>query len=251
MPTFDTGVAWIPPVAIALPIIMAAAVLVGYRLLPRAVVDSFALAGSVAVVALVSVLLQSTTSGRVVTWVGDWAPSHGYSVGIVLVSDPLGAGIALLAACLVTLALLFSWHYVESAGGHYHCLVLLFLAGMEGFALTGDLFDMFVFFELMGASAYALTGMKVEDTGSVQGGMNFGIMNSLAAYISLMGVGLLYGKAGNLGLPQLGLYMAHHRRDVLVVAAFVMLMAGFLVKGAMAPFHFWLADAHAVAPAPV
>jgi multicomponent Na+:H+ antiporter subunit D len=251
MPVFDSGVAWIPPVTIALPIVVAAAVLVGFKLLPRPAIDLLAVAGSAAVVALAAVLLAQTSRGRVITWAANWAPSHGFSVGIVLVSDPLSAGLALLAAGLMTLALLFSWRYLESVEGHFHCLMLLFLAGMEGFALTGDLFDMFVFFELMGAAAYALTGMKVEDTGSVQGGMNFGIMNSLGAYIALMGVGLLYGRTGNLGLPQLGLYMAQHRRDTLVVAAFVLLMAGFLVKGAMAPFHFWLADAHAVAPAPV
>ncbi|HET6874392.1 MAG TPA: complex I subunit 5 family protein, partial [Acidimicrobiales bacterium] len=115
----------------------------------------------------------------------------------------------------------------------------------------GDLFDMFVFFELMGASAYALTALKVEDASSLQGGMNFGIINSLGAYIALMGVGLLYSKTGQLGLPQLGVALAHQPRDALVIAAFVMVMTGFLVKAAMAPFHFWLADAHAVAPSPV
>jgi multicomponent Na+:H+ antiporter subunit D len=151
----------------------------------------------------------------------------------------------------VTLAALFSWRYIESADFHFHSLLLLFLAGMEGFALTGDLFDMFVFFELMGAAAYALTGLKVEDASSLQGGMNFGIINSLGAYIGLMGVGFLYSKTGQLGLPQLGTALSHQPKSALVVAAFVMVTTGFLVKGAMAPFHFWLADAHAVAPSPV
>ncbi|HLI55206.1 MAG TPA: complex I subunit 5 family protein [Acidimicrobiales bacterium] len=251
MPVFDTGVAWLPPVALTIPILLSAAVLVGYRRVRRPVVDAVATAGAACVVAVTAALLARSSEGRVVTWSAGWAPSHGFSVGIVLVSDPVGDGIALTAAVLVTLALVFSWRYVESAEGHFHTLVLLFLAGMEGFALTGDLFDMFVFFELMGAAAYALTGMKVEDVGSLQGGMNFGIMNSLGAYMALMGVGFLYARTGNLGLPQLGEVLDHQPRSTLVVAAFVMLMAGFLVKGAMAPFHFWLADAHAVAPAPV
>jgi multicomponent Na+:H+ antiporter subunit D len=187
----------------------------------------------------------------VVTWAAGWQPRHGFSVGIVLVADPVGAGIATLAGCLVVLGLMYSWRYFESAEARYHCLVLLFLAGMVGFALTGDLFDMFVFFELMGATAYALTGFKIEDPTSVHGALNFGIINSLGAYVSLMGVGLLYARVGNLTLPELHVALAHHRPDALLVAAFVAVMTGFLVKGAMAPFHFWLADAHAVAPTPV
>src|SRR6185312_2208654 len=130
-----------------------------------------------------------------------WEPQHGYSVGIVLVGDEISCCIALIAAALVALALVYSWRYFDSVEAHFHCLMLLFLAGMEGFALTGDLFDMFVFFELMGAAAYALTGLKVEDASSLQGGMNFGIINSLGAYIALMGIGFLYSKTGQLGLP--------------------------------------------------
>jgi multicomponent Na+:H+ antiporter subunit D len=129
--------------------------------------------------------------------------------------------------------------------------VLLFLAGMEGFALTGDVFDMFVFFELMGAAAYALTGMKIEDESSVQGGLVFGIINSFGAYLSLAGVAILYSRYGQLGLPQLGALLDHHRPDALVIVAFTLILAGFLVKAAIVPFHFWLADAHAVAPSPV
>lgn len=251
MTTFDTGAAWLPPVCVAVPVLVSGIVLVANKRLPRLAWDLAATAGAAAVVVMNSVLLAVASSGRIVTWSAGWTPSHGFSVGIVLVSDPLGAGIAVLASSLVTLALIFSWKYIESSEAHFHCLMLLFLAGMEGFALTGDLFDMFVFFELMGAAAYALTGMKVEDPGSLLGGMNFGIINSLGAYISLMGVGLLYSKTGQLGLPQLGVALSRQRPSALVVAAFVMVMTGFLVKGAMAPFHFWLADAHAVAPSPV
>jgi multicomponent Na+:H+ antiporter subunit D len=187
----------------------------------------------------------------VITWAAGWEPRNGFSVGIVLVADPQGATVALLAACLVALSLVYSWRYFESVEAHYHCLVLLFLAGMVGFALTGDLFDMFVFFELMGAAAYALTGFKVEDATSVQGALNFGVINSLGAYAALMGVGLLYARVGNLALPTLGDAVAGSRPDALLVAAFVAILTAFLVKGAMVPFHFWLADAHAVAPTPV
>jgi multicomponent Na+:H+ antiporter subunit D len=236
---------------VAVPIIGSAVVLISHRRLPRLAVDLFTTAVAASVVVMTAVVVSRSSSGRVVTWSAGWEPSHGFAVGIVMISDPVSAGLAVLAASLMTLALIFSWRYLESAEAHYHCLMLLFLAGMVGFAMTGDLFDMFVFFELMGAAAYALTGLKVEDNLSLQGGMNFGIINSLGAYIALMGVGILYSKTGQLGLPQLGAALSHQSRNGLVVAAFVMVLTGFLVKGAMAPFHFWLADAHAVAPSPV
>jgi multicomponent Na+:H+ antiporter subunit D len=152
-----------------------------------------------------------------------------------------------LAAC----ALLFGFRYFESVHAHYHALVLLFVAGMAGFALSGDLFDMFVFFELMSAAAYALTAFKIEDPESVQGGLNFAVVNSLGAYLCLTGIAMLYAHTGQLGLPQLADALAAGGSDPLVVASFALICTGWLVKAAVVPFHFWLADAHAVAPAPV
>ena len=251
MLVFDNGVAWLPPIAIATAITGAAVLLASGRFAPRVVADAVATVVAIAVTGLTAAVLAVSAHSRVVTWAARWEPKHGFSVGIVMQSDPVGAGIAVLAAVLTTIALVFSWRYLDSVEAHYHALMLLFLAGMVGFAMTGDLFDMFVFFELMGASAYALTGMKVEDPTAVQGGFNFGVVNSLGAYFSLAGVAILYARTGNLGLPQLGVALSHHRVDALVVTAFVLVMTGFLVKAAVAPFHFWLADAHAVAPAPV
>ncbi|MGH3744370.1 MAG: complex I subunit 5 family protein, partial [Mycobacteriales bacterium] len=155
------------------------------------------------------------------------------------------------AATLMLAALVYSWRYYDSVDAHLHALMLLFLAGMAGFALTGDLFDMFVFFELMGAVAYALTGFKVEDASALQGGLNFGIVNSLGAYVTLTGIGLLYARTGQLGLAQIGDALDGHGVDALVTVGFVLIVTGWLVKAALVPFHFWLADAHAVAPTPV
>lgn len=251
MLVFDSGVAWLPPVAVATAITGAAVLLAAGRFAPRVAVDGFATLVALVVTGMTATVLAFSAQGRVVTWLARWEPKHGFSVGIVMQSDPVGAGIAMLASALMVIAIIYSWRYFESVEAHYHGLMLLFLAGMVGFAMTGDLFDMFVFFELMGASAYALTGMKVEDPNAVQGGFNFGVVNSLGAYLSLAGVAMLYARTGNLGLPQLGQALAHHGADALVVTSFVLVLTGFLVKAAMVPFHFWLADAHAVAPAPV
>jgi multicomponent Na+:H+ antiporter subunit D len=250
-PQFDSGAAMLGPIAVAIPIVMACVLLVVGRKLPRLAVDIVALTTALGLVSLLGYVLTTAATGRIVMWAAGWTPHHDYSVGITFVVDPLGAGIALLACCLTVLSLLYSVRYLDAVQAHYHCLVLLFLAGMIGFSLTGDLFDLFVFFELMGAAAYGLTAIEVEDESALQGGINFGIVNSLGAYLSLAGLGLLFARTGSVGLPQLHVALAHHRLDALIIAAFVLVLVGFLVKGAMVPFHFWLADAHAVAPAPV
>lgn len=249
--SFDSGVAMLGPIAVAIAIVMACVLLVAGRRLGRLAVDLVAITTTLVLVGLLGYLLATAANGRVVVWAGGFTPHHAYSVGIVFVIDPLGAGIALLAACLTAISLLYSMRYLDAVEAHYHCLILLFLAGMIGFSLTGDLFDLFVFFELMGAAAYGLTAIVVEDESALQGGINFGIVNSLGAYLSLAGLGLLFARTGSVGLPQLHVALAHHRPDALIIAAFVLVLVGFLVKGAMVPFHFWLADAHAVAPAPV
>ncbi|WP_229867021.1 complex I subunit 5 family protein [Streptomyces gelaticus] len=163
--------------------------------------------------------------------------------------------LALLVAVLVLAVVIYSWRYFdEPTGKHagvFPALILLFEAGMAGFALTGDLFNAFVFFELMGAAAYALTGYRIEDPRPLHGALTFGIVNSFAAYCSLLGIGLLYARTGELNLARLGQHLANHRTDLLTVVAFVLVVTALLVKAAVVPFHFWLPDAHAVAPTSV
>ncbi len=133
----------------------------------------------------------------------------------------------------------------------FHSLVLVFLAAICGFCLSGDLFNMFVYFELMSVAAYGLTGYKAEEPGPLQGALNFAVTNSVGALMILSGIALLYARTGALNLAAIGRGIAAAEPDGLVVVAFVFVVFGFLVKGAVVPFHFWLADAHAVAPTPV
>ena len=191
------------------------------------------------------------SSSAPVHWFGGWQPKHGIAIGIAFVGEPLGAGTAALAGLLATAALVFSWHYMEEAPRLYRVLVLVFLGGMCGFALSGDLFNMFVFFEVMGVAAYALAGYHIERLGPLQGALNFAITNSIGAYMVLFGTALVYGETGALNLAQIGKTLQGHAPNALLVVAFTLILAGFLVKAAVVPFHLWLADAHAVAPAPV
>ncbi|MBF6060034.1 NADH dehydrogenase [Nocardia terpenica] len=241
----------LPPAAIAVPIAGACLLLALGRFLPRRAVDLLASGVAVAGVVVAAALLCATNRDPVVAWAGGWQPSAQATVGIVLVADRLAAALTLAIAALTALALVFGWRYFDHLQAHYPALILLFAAGMTGFTLTGDLFDMFVFFELMSVAAYALTGLRIEEPESVQGGLNFAVVNSLGAYICLFGIALLYARTGQLGLPQLGTALHDHGREPVVAIAFAFIATGWLVKAAIVPFHFWLADAHAVAPAPV
>jgi multicomponent Na+:H+ antiporter subunit D len=197
------------------------------------------------------IILVRSERMTLVHWFGGWQPRHGLAIGVGFVADPIGAGMAALVGVLVTASLIFSWRYMTDAPRLYRVLMLVFLAGMSGFALSGDLFNMFVWFELMGVAAYALAGYMVEQLGPLQGALNFAITNTIGAYFVLFGTGLLYGHTGSLNLAQIGRTLGHHKPNGLVVVAFTLVIVGFLIKSAIVPFHLWLADAHAVAPAPV
>jgi multicomponent Na+:H+ antiporter subunit D len=241
----------LPALVVALPLLAATLLAAAGRVLPRLVTDAVSMLTCLLVLAGSVVLLIVTGSRRVVSWLGGYSPQHGTSVGVVFVVDRIGAGLVTLIAALVTAALTYTWRYFDEVESYFHVLVLLFLTGMTGFALTGDLFNAFVFFELMGAVAYVLTGYKIEEAKPLQGALNFGMINSLGAYCSLLGVGLVYGRTGELGFAQVQRALAGQRSDWLIMLATTLVFTGFLVKGAAVPFHFWLADAHAVAPSPV
>jgi multicomponent Na+:H+ antiporter subunit D len=241
----------LPALSVAVPLLVAA-VLVGLGpMIGRRSADAVALPTAVAVAAICASLLLQTLDGPVVYWFGGWRPRDGIALGVAFTVDPVGAGLATLAGVLAVAALTFSWRIFEAVSPLYHALMLVFLGAIVGFCLSGDLFNMFVFYELLGVAAYALAGYHTEDPGSLRGALNFAMTNSVGAFLVLAGIALLYGRTGALNLAQLGQTLAARPADRLVVVAFLLLMVGFFVKAAVVPFHFWLADAYALAPVPV
>ncbi|MBO0802037.1 MAG: NADH dehydrogenase [Nocardiopsaceae bacterium] len=240
-----------PSLPVVVPLIAAALLLAARPLATyRRTLDLVAVGTSGAVALILGFLIFRTDhSGSY--WFAGFHPAHGIAVGIEFTIGPLNAGLACLGATGMTAVMVFSWRYFTQVGTYFHVLMLTFLAGMTGFCLAGDVFDMFVWFELMGVSAYALTAYRPEERGPVQGALNFAITNSVGAYLTLTGIALIYGRTGALNMAQIGAWVDRHPPSGLVTISFLLIITGLLVKSAIVPFHFWLADAHAVAPTPV
>lgn len=242
---------WVLPLPVAAPLIAAALATAGDHVLPRRLGDAIAVVGAAAAFGFSALVLVASEQHLQLQWFGGWHPDGGAAIGIAFAADPLGAGLATLATGLVLLSVLYSWSYLRDAARPYDVLMLIFGAGMAGFSLSGDLFNMFVWFELMGVAAYALAGFQASELGPLQGAINFAVSNTVGAYMILTGIALLYARTGALNLAQIGRTLSHQHPDGLVVVALTLVVCGFLVKAAVVPFHLWLADAHAVAPAPV
>jgi multicomponent Na+:H+ antiporter subunit D len=242
---------WLLPLPVAVPLLAAAVVVATDHIVSRHVTDAIVIAAATAATVFSALILVESQRHDLLHWFGGWHPDHGVALGVSFAGEPLGAGMALLACGLTTASLVYSWGYMGDAAQPYDALMLVFCGGMAGFALTADLFNMFVWFELIGVTAYALSGYQAQQLGPVQGAVNFAIANTVAGYLILIGIALLYGRTGTLNLAQLGRELSGHHPDRLVVVAFTLLVVGLLAKAAIVPFHLWHADAHAVAPAPV
>jgi multicomponent Na+:H+ antiporter subunit D len=242
---------WLLPLPAVIPLLAAAVNIAGDHVLPRWVGSAIGLAGAASACVVSLAIMVQSEHHELLHWFGGWRPRSGVAIGIAFTADPLGAGMAALASFLVLVSLVYSLTFLKEAARPYDVLMIVFCGAMCGFALTGDLFNMFVWFELMSVAAYALTGFKIAELGPLQGAINFAVSNTIGAYMVLIGIALLYARTGALNLAQIGRTLAGQKPDGLVVVALTLIVVGFLVKAAMVPFHFWLSDAHAAAPAPV
>lgn len=205
----------------------------------------------VAAVLLVSVGIAlvglANDSSVTVYRVGDWAAPF----GIVLVVDRLSAAMVLLAAVLGLTSLAFSLARWQRAGPRFHSLVQFLLMGVNGAFLTGDLFNLFVFFEVFLTASY---GLALYGSGGprVRAGLHYITVNLAASLLFLIGVSLIYAAGGTLNMADL----ARQWRDGVVAhralyeAGGAILGIAFLAKAGMWPLCFWLPAAYAAASAP-
>ena len=191
----------------------------------------------------------ANASGSVgVYLLGNWSAPF----GIVLVVDRLSALMLVLTSILALAALVFSiarWH---RAGVHFHVLVQFLLLGLNGAFLTGDLFNLFVFFEVLLAASY---GLVLHGSGAlrVKAGLHYIAINLATSSLFLIGVSLIYGATGTLNMADLAARIpgiADGDRMLLEAGAAILGVA-FLVKAGMWPLCFWLPGTYAVAAPPV
>jgi multicomponent Na+:H+ antiporter subunit D len=242
---------WAVPLPVVLPLLAAALNIALDRVTPRWLHLAITLAVVTASLGFAVVVLVHSVSHETLHWFGGWRPRSGIAIGIVFAVDPLGAGFAVLACALTLLALLYSIPYVEADSRNYDVLVAVLCGACCGFALSGDLFNMFVWLELAGVAGYALTGFDIRRMSALQGAVNFAVVNTVGGYFVLIGIALLYARTGALNLAQIGRTLAGQKPGGLLIVAMTLIVCGFLCKAAIVPFHFWLGDAYAVAPAPV
>ena len=171
--------------------------------------------------------------------------------GIVLVADRLSALMVVLAGSVGLAGLLFALARWQHAGVYFHALFQLQLAGLYGAFLTGDLFNLFVFFEVMLAASYALLlhGGGIE---RVRAGLHYIAINLAASLLFLIGVAMLYGVTGTLNMADIAWKLRHiPANDVGLLHAGAAIMAvAFLAKAALWPLNFWLPPAYEAASTP-
>jgi multicomponent K+:H+ antiporter subunit D len=244
----------LPVVPVVAPLVAGAAML----LLPESRRSRAALAVGAVLVQLITtmLLLYLTTDAVPDIWskgigvysIGRWPAPF----GIVLVVDRLSALMLVLTATLALAALVYSLARWDRVGVHFHSLFQLLLMGLNGAFLTGDLFNLFVFVEVVLAASY---GLVLHGSGAprVKAGMHYIIVNLVASLLFLIGVALIYGVAGTLNMADLGpraAALASGDRGLFDIGA-TLLGIAFLIKAASWPMNFWLPAAYSAAGAPV
>ena len=235
---------------VLLPMLAAAVSVIGSRsaVLQRAV--GVAVLAVVAVIAGV-LLVVADERGPVVAELGGWAAP----VGIALVADRLSA-LLLLVSTLVTLAVLvyaidqrIADYGRRTASTTFHPMYLMLCAGVSLAYLTGDLFTLFVAFELMLTASYVLITRR---TGArrIRAGMTYVTVSLLSSLLFLTAVALVYAATGTVNLADLSERIGTLQPGVRAVLA-LMLLVVFGIKAAIVPLHFWLPDSYPNAPGPV
>ena len=202
---------------------------------------------SIALIACAALALIAEANVTSIYALGDWRPPF----GIVLVADRLALMMVLLSAVIAFAAVSFSIARWQRAGPRFHSLVQFLLAGLNGAFLTGDLFNLFVFFELLLAASY---GLALHGSGRVRvrESLHYIVINLTASLFFLVGVSLLYGVTGTLNMADMAQRIpgVPGADRVLVEVGAAILAIAFLVKAGMWPLGFWLPSTYAASSAP-
>jgi multicomponent K+:H+ antiporter subunit D len=209
-------------------------------------------------VSLASVLLQLAVAVHLLAWadsgrvgaylLGNWPAPF----GIALALDRLGALMLLLTAAVALASVLYARGGDEARSPHFHALFQFQLMGLNGAFLTADLFNLFVFFEVLLIASYGLL-LHGGGAGRLRASLHYVIFNLAGSALFLIAVAMLFGVTGTLNMADLALRVAQLGAEdaVLVRSAALLLLVVFCVKAALLPLYFWLPDAYGSATPPV
>ncbi len=181
---------------------------------------------------------------------GGWAPP----IGIEFRVDALNAAILVLLAAVGLVALVFAAPSVvdeipADKRALFYSAFLICFAGLSGVAITGDAFNMFVFFEISSIATYALIAMgHVNDRRALTASFNYLVMGTIGATFFVIGVGFLYMATGTLNMADIAQRVAETPGDRVVQVAFAFIVVGVGLKAALFPLHLWLPNGYAYAP---
>jgi multicomponent K+:H+ antiporter subunit D len=207
------------------------------------------LIATLALLALSIVLLREASSGQhLVYYLGNWPAPY----GIVLVLDRLSALMLLLSALLASVSLLYAMGGDDTLGKHFHALFQFQLLGVNGAFLTGDLFNLFVFFEILLIASYCLL-MHGGGAPRTRAAIRFVVLNLVGSSVFLIALALVYGAVGTLNIADLSIKVASASPDSrgLIQVGALLLLVVFGLKAAVVPLGFWLASAYQCAAAAV
>ena len=193
-----------------------------------------------------ALLIPKVIQGPIIVFIGGFRPPF----GINLVAGPVGILFSALIALVGLLVSIYALDYIrEGATQLYHMLYLLLLTGATGVVLTGDIFNLFVFFEILCISSYALVAYLGNRAG-IESAVKYLIQGAIGSSLMLIGIGLLYGLFGTLNMADI----ARNIDSVSSISIFVplvLLITGLGVEAAIFPLNAWLPDAHSSAPSSV
>lgn len=194
-------------------------------------------------------LLAAVSGGDILVYrLGDWPAPW----GIVLVADRLSAWMVLITTLLALWALIYAGNGIDAQGRHFHVLFQLQLFGLTGAFLTGDLFNLFVFFEILLIASYGLA-LHGGGRARTRAGLHYVVMNLAGSTVFLFAAGLIYASLGSLNLADLAAKAGTLAPDMLGLARAggLLLLAVFALKAALLPLHLWLPAAYSGTSAPV
>ena len=199
------------------------------------------------VLSIYSFVLLSKSDGAIYYHFSNWkAP-----ITISLVLDYLSSFILIIISVISLLAIFYSFQYLNHYTGkwQFFALFMLMLTGMNGVALTGDFFNLFVFIEISLFAAYSLVAFGCEAE-ELEAAFKYAIVGAISSTMILFSVGILYSFTSSLNMADVGRVLLNEKSKILYLV-YGMLIMGLGLKSALVPFHAWLPDAHPAAPTPI